>query len=175
MLLDEAEQKRLLEKITTRFTEIHLPEAAFAMSYIAMEAKNEITAAPFESIIQHLYPDCRFCYPAINLVDSSMEAIEMATGITVNKNKWGIPEPESGLVIDPQQIDVILVPLLAVDKQGFRVGYGKGFYDRFIARCRPDIITIGLSFFEPVHRIEDLGSYDVPLQFCVTPERLYRF
>jgi 5-formyltetrahydrofolate cyclo-ligase len=68
-----------------------------------------------------------------------------------------------------------LVPLIAFDKKGFRVGYGKGFYDRFITRCHPGVITVGLSFFEPVDAIDDLTEFDVPMKYCVTPNNLYTF
>ena len=73
------------------------------------------------------------------------------------------------------EIDLVLVPLLAFDKNGYRVGYGKGYYDKFLSNCRPDVIKIGLSFFDAVDEIEDIDDYDLPLNFCVTPQRLYDF
>ena len=175
MLLDEAEQQKRIKEIGIHFKKICLSKAAFAMSYMAMAAKKEISPVLIEKAVVHQYPECRLCYPKIGLADGRMEAIEHAVGMDMSINIWGIKEPESNRVVDPQQIDVIIVPLLIFDKRGYRVGYGKGFYDRFIARCRPDVITIGLSFFEPVEKIEDLNEFDIPLGFCITPERLYSF
>jgi 5-formyltetrahydrofolate cyclo-ligase len=67
------------------------------------------------------------------------------------------------------------VPLLAFDEKGFRVGYGKGFYDRFLKQCKDGGIKIGLSYFNPIDTIEDAGEFDVPLNFCITPQKVYVF
>ena len=93
----------------------------------------------------------------------------------LKKSKWNIPEPEEGIRIAETQIDVVFVPLLAFDRQGYRVGYGKGFYDRFLRKCREDVITIGLSFFPPLDEISDRETHDVPLDYCLTPEKIYEF
>lgn len=175
MLLDEAEQQKRIKEIGIHFNKIRFSKAAFILSYIAIVAKKEISPVLIEKAMVYQYPECRLCYPKISLADGSMEAMEHDENGEMRINLWGIAEPDSNNVIDPQQIDVIIVPLLIFDKRGYRVGYGKGFYDRFIARCRPDVITIGLSFFEPVNRIEDVDQYDIPLTFCITPEGLCSF
>jgi 5-formyltetrahydrofolate cyclo-ligase len=72
-------------------------------------------------------------------------------------------------------IDVVFVPLLAYDKQGNRVGYGKGFYDKFLSLCKPEVVKIGLSFFEPEDLIDDVFENDVKLDYCVTSERVICF
>jgi 5-formyltetrahydrofolate cyclo-ligase len=91
------------------------------------------------------------------------------------ENKWGIPEPESGEICDNLLIDLVLIPLLAFDKKGHRVGYGKGFYDRFLKSCRQDALKIGLSYVGPVDLIEDAGENDVILDCVITPEKLFWF
>lgn len=91
------------------------------------------------------------------------------------ENKWGIPEPESGEICDALAVDAVLVPLLAFDKKGRRVGYGKGFYDRFLGECRRDSLKIGLSFEPPVEAIDDPGAHDVLLDMAVTPDGIYYF
>ncbi|MAP54233.1 5-formyltetrahydrofolate cyclo-ligase [Altibacter sp.] len=89
-------------------------------------------------------------------------------------SRYGIPEPTEGIELLPQQIEVVFVPLLAFDRQGHRIGYGKGFYDRFLAQCAPQTIFVGLSFFEPEADIVS-ESMDVPLHYCVTPHHVYSF
>lgn len=89
-------------------------------------------------------------------------------------SNYGIPEPVSGIPIAPEIIDVVFVPLLAFDKNGHRVGYGKGFYDRFLSRCKSDAVFVGLSLFEPEEQIVH-GENDIPLDFCVTSEKIYSF
>ena len=90
-------------------------------------------------------------------------------------NSYGIPEPVDGIEIQEHKIDVVFVPLLAFDKQGNRIGYGKGFYDRFLANCKPNCIKIGLSFFESEPKISDVLESDIKLNYCVTPNRTYSF
>jgi 5-formyltetrahydrofolate cyclo-ligase len=93
----------------------------------------------------------------------------------IKKNEYNIPEPISGLPVPTEMIDVVFVPLLAYDKQGNRVGYGKGFYDKFLSQCKPDVIKIGLSFFDAEEQIDDILETDVKLNFCVIPNNTYLF
>ena len=91
------------------------------------------------------------------------------------KNEYNIPEPIDGIGVPSSKIDVVFVPLLAFDKKGNRVGYGKGFYDNFLAECKPEVVKIGLSFFEAEEEISDVFESDVKLDFCITPEKVYAF
>ncbi|MFN7676302.1 5-formyltetrahydrofolate cyclo-ligase [Flavobacterium sp.] len=91
------------------------------------------------------------------------------------KNEYNIYEPVDGLEVPVSKIDVVFVPLLAYDKKGNRVGYGKGFYDKFLSKCREDIIKIGLSFFEPEDAIAAVSQTDIRLDYCVTPMTVYNF
>ncbi len=93
----------------------------------------------------------------------------------IKKNAYNIPEPVDGIEITNNKIEVVFVPLLAFDKKGNRVGYGKGFYDRFLNDCKPDTIKVGLSFFEAEDSIDDVFKNDIKLDYCVTPERVYKF
>jgi 5-formyltetrahydrofolate cyclo-ligase len=87
----------------------------------------------------------------------------------------GIPEPVQGELIPDEQIDLVFVPLLAFDKKGNRVGYGKGFYDRFLAQCRPNTQKMGLSFFCPIDEISDVDPWDVKLDSCICPDKIWTF
>lgn len=91
------------------------------------------------------------------------------------KSAYGIPEPADGIEVPSAKIDVVFVPLLAFDNNGQRVGYGKGFYDRFLHECRPDVIKIGLSFFEAEEKAIEADETDIPLDYCVTPLKVYSF
>jgi 5-formyltetrahydrofolate cyclo-ligase len=93
----------------------------------------------------------------------------------IKKKEYNIPEPVDGLEVPTSKIDVVFVPLLAFDKKGNRVGYGKGFYDNFLSQCHPEVIKIGLSFFEPEVVIDDCNENDVRLDFCVTTAKVYVF
>ncbi|WP_158846749.1 5-formyltetrahydrofolate cyclo-ligase [Algibacter sp. L1A34] len=93
----------------------------------------------------------------------------------IKKNSYNIPEPVDGIEILDDKVEVVFIPLLAFDEIGNRVGYGKGFYDRFLAKCKPETIKIGLSFFEADTEITDVFESDVRLDYCVTPELVYEF
>jgi len=100
----------------------------------------------------------------------------LLTDSTKLKNsEWNIPEPVDGIEIPTKKIDVVFVPLLAFDEEGNRVGYGKGFYDDFLGSCRSDTIKVGLSLFAPVKKIADVFEKDIPLNYCITPEKNYSF
>ena len=69
----------------------------------------------------------------------------------------------------------MFVPLLAYDKLGNRVGYGKVFYDQFLSECSPETLKIGLSFFEPEEQINDVFENDIQLDYCVSPHTIFKF
>lgn len=84
-------------------------------------------------------------------------------------NNYGIPEPEEALEINVKKIDLVFVPLLISDQQNYRVGYGKGFYDRFLATCSSSVKTIGLNYFNPIFQIEDINEFDRSLDTIIVP------
>jgi len=89
--------------------------------------------------------------------------------------KWGILEPEaSAPKVEP---DILLLPMLAFDRFGWRLGYGGGFYDRTLAqlRARKPIIVIGLAFCEQEVDAVAHDAYDEPLDFVLTPKGLRPF
>jgi 5-formyltetrahydrofolate cyclo-ligase len=93
----------------------------------------------------------------------------------IKDNKWNIPEPQFGEITATDLIDLVIVPLLAFDLEGNRVGYGKGYYDRFLKECRMDCKKVGLSFFDPLEKISDINANDVKLTHCITPKKSYTF
>ena len=105
----------------------------------------------------------------------TLENFLLTDNTTLKKNKYNIPEPIDGIPIFREQIDIVFIPLLAFDKKGNRVGYGKGFYDNFLKTCNEGTLKIGLSFFEAEAKIEDTHEGDIKLDYCVTPTQLYQF
>ncbi len=93
------------------------------------------------------------------------------------ENAWGIVEPsgENQVKILPKQIDLVIIPLLIFDKNGNRVGYGKGFYDRFLQECKPEMLKIGVCLEEAVEFIDDINEFDIKMDFCLTPNIIYKF
>ncbi|WP_405575038.1 5-formyltetrahydrofolate cyclo-ligase [Winogradskyella sp. Asnod2-B02-A] len=110
-----------------------------------------------------------------NFDDYSMSHYLLTDSTTIKKNRYNIPEPIDGIEIKPSQLEVVFIPLLAFDTAGNRIGYGKGFYDRFLASCKPETIKIGLSFFESEDEISDFSKNDIKLDYCIIPNKIYRF
>jgi len=110
-----------------------------------------------------------------NFNDNTMSHFLLTDNTKLKKNSYNIPEPINGISITDEQIDVVFIPLLAYDSKGNRIGYGKGFYDRFLAKCKPETLKIGLSFFEPVTDNFETNINDIKLDFCVTPDKVYSF
>ena len=111
---------------------------------------------------------------------SNFQTIEMTHYLLTDstkiiKNQYNIPEPTNGIEVPVAKIDIVFVPLLAFDKNGNRVGYGKGFYDNFLKECRTETLKIGLSLFEVEEQIDDVYEGDVKLDYCVTPSGIYQF
>ncbi|MDQ6814863.1 MAG: 5-formyltetrahydrofolate cyclo-ligase [Bacteroidota bacterium] len=145
------------------------------MSYWPAERHNEMNTLLYTHYLEHIIPGLKVLFPVVDFNTNEMQAILVDDDTNFSENKFGIAEPEKGEEIEPQLIDVVFVPLLAFDLDGYRVGYGKGFYDRFIKKCREDVVTIGFSYFEPIDKIEDRNGFDVPLNYCITPQNIYEF
>lgn len=109
--------------------------------------------------------------------DGTMTNYLLTKDTIFEENKWKIPEPSpvGSLQYSIFNIDLVLIPLLCFDKQGYRVGYGKGYYDRFLAKCRPDVMKIGLSIFEPVDEISNVDEFDIKMDYCITPNKIWSF
>lgn len=110
-----------------------------------------------------------------DFTSGNMSHFLLTDNTVIRPNSYGIPEPVDGIEIPVKKLEVVFIPLLAFDKTGQRVGYGKGFYDRFLEACNSNTIKIGVSFFEAEDLIEDVLDYDIALDYCVTPEQVYKF
>ncbi len=157
------------------FAEIDLSRVKRLHSFIRIPKFNEIDTSNIYYRIWHERRGIATFAPRTDLANGEMDSVRFDESTDLMENAWGIREPNSNDLADPDEFDLVLVPLLCFDLLGQRVGYGKGFYDRFLAQCRPDCDTIGLSIFPPVDHIDDSTKSDIPLSACITPERTYRF
>lgn len=130
------------------------------------------------SLIQYLlekYPHIKVCAPIISdMKNRKMDSILLERNTTYIKNKWGIDEPTNGTIILPETINIALLPLIIFDNQGHRLGYGGGFYDRYLTNCTK-AKKIGLSFFDPIDEIPEINNFDMKMDFCVTPTTVHSF
>jgi 5-formyltetrahydrofolate cyclo-ligase len=152
------------------FETTKLPNIKTLHCFIPIEKFNEIdTMLIFERLWREL-PGIQTVVPRADLATGEMRSLRFARETELVQNAWEIHEPVHHETVEAGDIDMVLVPLLACDRAGHRVGYGKGFYDRFLTGCRPDCLKIGLSYFPPIEAIDDVHEGDVRLDQVVTPD-----
>ncbi len=158
--------------IANQLLKIPIWNATYYHIFLPIFDKKEIDTSFVLSILQG--KDKHVVLPKV-MNSSQLKHYLLTDNTKLLTSAWGVPEPEDGIEITANILDVVFVPLLAFDKKGNRVGYGKGFYDRFLKECKPDVLKVGLSLFEAESLISDSNSEDVRLDFCVTPEKIYSF
>lgn len=141
----------------------------------SIEEKGEVDTSLIINELWQKYVRIITFAPRVNFAKGILEHLEVNQNTQLELSSWGIFEPVGNELVETETIDLVLVPLLCFDKRGFRVGYGGGFYDKFLVKCREDCLKIGLSFFDPVEEIEDVQDFDVKLDFCITPEKVWEF
>ena len=155
------------------FTQLDLSYIKCIHIFLPIESKREPDTWPIIERIRREFSHINISLPKMK--GDEIESIYFKGLHQVKKNKWGILEPEEGEPTPTEKIDMVIVPLLAFDKTGHRVGYGKGFYDRLLIECRKDCERVGISFFSAIDKIEDVDENDVRLSKCLSPMRTFPF
>ncbi|MCB0464114.1 MAG: 5-formyltetrahydrofolate cyclo-ligase [Aequorivita sp.] len=140
--------------------------------FLPISAKKEVNTEYVLHILQG--KDKSIVVSKADFSTGEMKHFLLQENTVLKTSEYGILEPVSGIEISPEILDVVFVPLVAYDQNGNRVGYGKGFYDRFLAKCNPNTLFVGLSYFEAESRIF-FEAADIPLHFCITPKNLMDF
>ncbi|MEM8927475.1 MAG: 5-formyltetrahydrofolate cyclo-ligase [Bacteroidota bacterium] len=159
-------------KIANRSLNMPIWDFSFYHIFLSISRNKEVDTGPLLSIIQGR--DKNVVVPK-TFSKGVLRNYLLTDSTAFKKNALGIPEPVGGIEISENQLEVVFLPLLAFDLKGNRVGYGGGYYDTFLKKCSPKTLKIGLSFFEAVNQIEDIDENDVPLDYCVTPKKIYEF
>ncbi len=152
-------------------------EKTYFHIFLPIEEQKEVNT----EYILHLLSgkDMEICISKTDFETRKMTHYLLTDNTKIKKNDYNIPEPidcpDASVEVPSSKMEVVFIPLLAYDKTGNRVGYGKGFYDKFLAECHPNTIKIGLSFFEPEEIISDVTPSDVQLNYCVTPNKVIKF
>lgn len=160
-------------QIANQLIRLDIWQHSFYHLFLPIESQKEVNT---EYILQVLAgKDKNIVLSKSDFSTREMTHFLLTDNTTIKKNAYDIPEPIDGLEVPVSKIDVVFVPLLAFDENGNRVGYGKGFYDKFLAECKPEILKIGVSFFEPENIISDVLNTDIQLDLCITPTKVYNF
>jgi 5-formyltetrahydrofolate cyclo-ligase len=168
---EEIEDKSL--EIANKLLQLPIWDHRYYHLFLSISEKREIDTQSLLHILQGKDKD--IVLSKAHFKTGRLSNYLLTDSTIIKKNDWGIPEPVDGIEIPPNKIDVVFIPLLAFDEQGNRIGYGKGFYDRFLSQCAGNVVKVGLSFYEAEKFLPEITPEDVPLDYCVTPEKIYKF
>lgn len=159
--------------IANQLLKLPIWEYTYYHLFLSIEEKKEVNTDYILNILSG--KDKNIVVSKSDFKSGTMTHFLLTDNTIIKKTSYNIPEPVDGIEINSDKLEVVFVPLLAFDNHGNRVGYGKGFYDRFLSECKPQTITVGLSFFEAEDSISDIHESDVTLNYCVTPKNVYKF
>ena len=157
--------------ISNNLQDLPIWEHNFYHIYLPIKEKNEVDTMPIINILNNKKK--KVLIPKSDFKNTTMKSFLLSDNTVLKKNNYGITEPINNEEF-LGRIDVIFIPLVAYDLIGNRVGYGKGFYDKFLRNQNNKILRVGLSFFNPEKRIK-IDEHDENLDFCVTPNRIFSF
>jgi 5-formyltetrahydrofolate cyclo-ligase len=174
--LTETEREVRSWQITQHFLDYFSSQSQVTClhSFLPIHRNGEVNTWHILKDLFAYYPQVKVVVPRM-LKGNALENVWVSPQTVFVQNQLGIPEPTAGKIVAPDTIDLVLVPLLAYDQLGYRVGYGKGFYDRFLTQCRQGVIKIGLSYFPPHQENMAAEPWDVRLDMCIQPLGMTRF
>ena len=170
--LPHAERTRCARSVAERV--MALPEMTRAKIVLAFWSfGSELPTAP---LIAELHAR-RVVVALPRIVEGELEARSYHPGDEVSSTSFGAFEPASGSLLDPAEVDVVVVPAVAFDREGRRVGYGGGFYDRFLPRTRRDAARVGVGYglqlLAPGKALP-AGHFDLRVDLVVTESETLR-
>jgi 5-formyltetrahydrofolate cyclo-ligase len=152
--------QRLQENIYQQIYELDIADIKVIHIFLTLEKFIEIDTNPIIDYFSN--KNIKIVISKSDFINNSLTHFYLEKDTQIELNKYGIPEPKNAKEVSEKELDVVFVPLLISDAQNYRVGYGKGFYDRFLSNCKPDCKTIGLNFFKPIVKIADVNEFDIP-------------
>ena len=143
--------------------------------FLSIEKFREIATEPIISHLRQLSTSATIAVPRVDTKTKQLTHHHYVKSDLV-QSKWGIWEPPAKAPqIEPEVFDLVLVPMLAFDLKGHRIGYGAGFYDKFLSRVRADCLKVGLCLeLGKVDEALPSELFDVALNWIVTEESVYK-
>ena len=166
--LTEIQIKGLQENIYQQIYNLDLSTVKNVHLFLSMPKFKEIDTTPLITYFRN--KNKRIVVSKCNFKDNTLSHFYLEEDTVLSFNKFGVLEPVAAELVEENKLDLIFIPMLISDDKKFRVGYGKGFYDRFLLNCRKDAKFIGLNFFPPITAIEDKNEFDIPLHQVIYPK-----
>ena len=136
--------------------------------YISMDQRNEVETL---SLIREFIDSGIDVVVPITVFDTHTLMHTKITSLDdMHLNKWGVLEPNSIEEVEVNEPELIIVPLVGADRQKNRLGYGKGFYDRFLSKTKA--IKVGFCFSECLVEAIPVEDFDVPLDYLITDQEV---
>jgi len=173
--LPHAQQAKMDDLLLIQFQQLDIVIPSLIMTYSPLERLNEFDPAYITDYCHFKNPEQTLIFPVMDETKNTMYAAATHIDTSFELNKYDIAEPVNGAHIFTNEIEMVIVPLLAFDTKGNRVGYGKGYYDRFLSECNAACIKVGFSYFEPVDAIDDINAHDIKLDYGITPGGIFAF
>ena len=170
--LTEQEFDALNHKLLNQFKTLDFSGIKSLHIFLPIVTKKEPNTFLLIKWLQENQPQIQIIIPKADFETNSMRNYIYTSKTVLMTNEYHIPEPVNGNEFLDKP-DLVIIPLLAFDKKGYRVGYGKGFYDRFLQNSNNQ--KIGLSFFDACDPIIDVHLNDIRLDKCITPNVIIEF
>lgn len=162
----------LNSKLLQQFKRLDFSQVKTLHIFLPIAEKNEPDTFLLIDWLVLTHPEIKIIVPRADFDSFLMSSYTYEGKERLEKNSYNILEPQK-TNLHEGAVDMVIIPLLGFDLRGYRVGYGKGFYDRFLNGI--STIKAGLNFFGPVDIIEDVHENDVALDLCITPDKIYTF
>lgn len=109
------------------------------------------------------------------VINNHLEHFIFNHNTKVKIDKWNIPNPiNTQSYLSLEKIEIVIVPLLICDSKGNRIGYGKGYYDKFLSKLRKNTLKIGINFFDCITQIPK-EKHDIKLNYLISPNGIRKF
>ena len=172
LAISQSEYELLNNGLFNQFISLDFTSVKTLHIFLPIQEKKEPNTFLLIEWLAENHPEIKITVPKADFETALMTNHEYLGIDDLKKNLYNILEPQKG-IIHNGEIDLVLVPLLAFDKRGYRVGYGKGFYDRFLTNINAQ--KIGLSLLPAIDKIDDVNEHDIRLDFCLTPTEIIKF
>ena len=172
LLLSDTEYSQLNESLLDQFKMLDFSQIKTLHLFLPIAEKKEPNTFLLIEWLAKNHPEIKIIIPKADFETTLMVNYEYLGEHDLKKNLYNILEPQIGTPYEGE-IDAVIIPLLAFDGQGYRTGYGKGFYDRFLQNINAQ--KIGLSLYPAIEKIDDVNEHDIQLDFCITPTATIKF
>lgn len=166
-----AEIQQLSFKILENLKRMDIWDFSVYHIFLPIAQNHEINTFP---IIDELFSkNKRVVVPKVSGLELINCEIQKETEFEIGK--FNTLEPKEIQLVDNKLVELVFMPMMVCDKNGNRVGYGGGFYDRWLSQFEKKPVKIGLNFFPPVDEIQEAAEWDVRLDYSVTPDEIVSF